>query len=200
MKKLILLLTIVCLTLACNNHNQVVVNSQTYKYLSNDITWKVLVTDEECIEPCTHLEEIKVTGDTIINNVKYRIVDNVPVREEGQKIYCYSWDPLEQKVHEVLIYDFGVKNGDRVRILLDGRMGSEQTYYATVTDVETVTLLDGRKAQKISYDYRATDMEYIGHLAGGFSRPFVGMMIDYKYLCCTESGVLLHESYEGACN
>ena len=85
-------------------------------------------------------------------------------------------------------------------MLIDGRQGSEQTYYATVITVEVVTLHDGRKARKISYDYRATDLEYIGHLAGGFSRPFVGMTIDYKYLCCTESGVLLHESYEGACD
>ena len=202
MKKFFFLSLFAVVLFSCSSQENIGNPSKgEYKYLTDNIVWKVLLTDEECIGPsCSHLEEIKVAGDTIINNVKYRIVDNIPVREQGNKIYCYTWDPLEQKVHEVLIYDFGVKKGDKVRILIDGRMGDKQTYYAIVTDVEIVTLLDDRKARKISYDYRSTDLEYIGHLAGGFSRPFVGMTIDYKYLCCTESGVLLHESYEGACD
>ncbi len=122
------------------------------------------------------------------------------MREECDKIYCYTWDPLEQKVHEVLIYNYSVKKGDKVRMLIDGRQGPEQTYYATVTDVEVVTLLDGRKARKISYDYRATDLEYVGHLYCGFSRPFIGMgCFDYSYVCCSEGDVLLHEAKEGIC-
>ena len=169
-----------------------------YKYLSDDIVWRIRY-GTEC-PGCNYVIGIKVTGDTIINNVKYRIVDNIPVREDGDKIYCYTWDPLEQKVHEVLIYDFGVKKGDKVRMLIDGRQGSEQTYYATVTDVEVVTLLDGRKARKISYDFRATDLEYVGHLYGGFSYQFIGMgCFDYRYICCSEGDVLLHEAKEGIC-
>ena len=199
LKRFFILTILGILFMACSNGETNVENlAKEYKYLTDNMTWKVFVTGEECEENCTHLVAIKVTGDTIINGIKYRIVDNIPAREDGDKIYCYTWDPLETRTHEVLIYDFGAKKGDKVRTLIDGR--SEQTYYATVTDVKTVTLLDGRKARKISYDGRATDLEYVGHIDCGFTRPMLGYTMDsYQYLCCSEGDILLHEEYEGAC-
>ena len=190
----------IILVIVCCSSGMATEDSIKYKYLTNDIRWKVYIHYAECTKPCKYLVEMCVTGDTLIDDVKYRIVDNVPIREDGDKIYCYTWDPLEQKVHEVLIYDYSVKKGDKVRLLIDGRQGSEQTYYAMVTDVEVVTLLDGRKARRISYDRRGTDLEYVGNITCGFSRPFiVEMMADYTYVCCSEGDVLLHEAKEGIC-
>lgn len=169
------------------------------KYLDADMTWHVYLDAGE--QPRT-LMDIRVTGDSVINGTKYKIVANTPVREDGDRIYCYVHDPLEKREHEVLIYDFGMKPGDKIRILVDPRSGDAQTYYVTVASVDTTYLYDGRMARQINYDgYRASDLEYIGHVHGGIALPFIQFdEFDYYYVCLSAGEKLLHETYRGACD
>ena len=66
-EKVKILFFILIVLTCCVQVQSIEVSSTKYKYLTNDIKWKVYIEDEECIEPCKNLVEICVTGDTVIN-------------------------------------------------------------------------------------------------------------------------------------
>jgi hypothetical protein len=50
----------------------------------------------------------EITGDTIINDVSYRILDESFLREDDSKVYI--WEKYDER--EIVLYDFDLKEGD----------------------------------------------------------------------------------------
>ena len=50
----------------------------------------------------------EIVGDTIINDVSYRILNESFLREDGSKVYI--WDEYDER--ETVLYDFDLKEGD----------------------------------------------------------------------------------------
>ena len=123
------------------------------------------------------------------------MLDSVPIRQSGQQIYAHS------EGEDVLIYDFGLKVGDRI---IANYVNSSDDY-ATVTAIDSVWLSDGRRAKRIRYDQRAADIEYIGSVSNaGVLSPLSGNVIlpcgGQEFLCCSIDGQPVYEASAGSCD
>lgn len=168
-----------------------------HTYFPEGKVWSYRITEYCDGGEKTFIHHMSVSGEKTINGVKYRMLNETPIRESGKKVFALS----DNK--EVLIYDFGLEVGDKIgspSALLDNDEG-----LATVTAVDSVTLLDGRRAKRIQYDLRRTDIEYIGSIAeAGVLAPLYGEEVPtcgpIDFLCCSYNGQPLYETSSGSCD
>lgn len=172
--------------------------NSNHAYFPEGKVWSYSVTELCEGGDKTSIRQMSVSGEKTINGTNYLLLDNVPIRESGKQVFAY----YEGK--EVLIYDFGLKVGDKIispsaRLYNDNEEG-----LATVTAVDSVTLLDGRRARRIQYDYRATDIEYVGSISNaGVLAPLYGEELPpcgpIRFICCSVDGSPIYETSQGSC-
>ena len=168
-----------------------------HAYFPEGKVWSYSITEYCDGGEKTFIHQMSVSGEKTINGVKYRMLNETPIRESGKKVFALS----DNK--EILIYDFGLEIGDKIgslSALVDNNEG-----LATVTAVDSVTLLDGRRAKRIHYDFRMTDIEYIGSTAdAGVLAPLYGEEVPscgpIRFLCCSYNGQPLYETSAGSCD
>ena len=102
-------------------------------------------------------ESLAVSGDTIVDNKSYKRITDVEtgnyrygMREDGQKVFA----TYPHYTGEVLLYDFGLNEGDAFQ-LYDDDNGSNPNAWATVVSVDTVVV--GNRAFRV-LDVRPKDM------------------------------------------
>ena len=102
-------------------------------------------------------ESLAVSGDTIVDNKSYKRITYVEtgnyrygMREDGQKVFA----TYPHYTGEVLLYDFGLNEGDAFQ-LYDDDNGSNPNAWATVVSVDTVVV--GNRAFRV-LDVRPKDM------------------------------------------
>lgn len=162
-------------------------------YFVQGQVWSYRITDLCDGEvPTTYIYRMSVSGDTVINQNRYMMLESVPVRENGKQVFAHYNN------RDVLIYDFGLQVGDKIA----SPSGDES---ATVVATDSVTLLDGRRAKRIQYDRRATDIEYVGSTSdAGVLAPLFGENIPpcggQQFLCCSVRGELVFETSTGSCD
>ena len=165
-------------------------------YFPQGMEWKIKV-EELCDEkPSYTIQNIRVGKDTVIDNLSYTMIDDIPVRENGSKIYCYVKDWTDNYV-EHLLYDFNLKTGDSIVNKL-----SQDVWISRVTTIDTVILSDGRQARRLQYDNRDTDIEFIGNIVYGFFQALYPVVLpcgSKKFLCCSVNKEPLYEAYPNAC-
>lgn len=172
--------------------------NSNHVYFPEGKVWSYRVTELCTDSDKTFIRQMNVSSEKTINGTKYMLLDDVPIRESGKQVFAY----YEGK--EVLIYDFGLKVGDKIispsaRLYNDNEEG-----LATVTAVDSVTLLDGRRAKRIQYDYRATDIEYVGSVSdAGVLAPLYGEVLPpcgpIRFICCSVDGSPIYETSQGSC-
>lgn len=187
-KKIYLVLGIILLCTLTTRADNYFVPNQTWSYLVTDLCSGDV--------PRTFVWQ-QTTSDSIrINGIAYLLLDSVPIRQSGQQIYAHS------EGEDVLIYDFGLKVGDKI---IANYVTNPTDDYATVTAVDSVWLSDGRKTKRIQYDHRATDIEYIGSVSNaGVLSPLFGDVIlpcgGQEFLCCSIDGQPIYEVSAGSCD
>ncbi len=186
-KSIILFISLIC-----------AVFSVADNYFVQNQVWSYQVTDfcDGGDTPKEFIQQVKISGETQINGTKYMLLGDIPIRESGTKVFAY----YDNK--EILIYDFGLKVGNKIN---SSYLMGDTEGQATVTAVDYVTLLDGREAKRIQYNNRSADIEYIGSTSNaGVLAPLYGEAIlpcgGQDFLCCSINGNPIYEVYTGSCN
>ena len=136
-------------------------------------TWRVLNTDNEGKNIGTIRYE--TNGDTVINNIKYQKLERngqlyAAIRDDADNGKWYVSPDFE---HEYLMYDFSVKTGEYISVLLDVDISGGQLTKCVVNSVEEI---NGRRRIELlgtngnegllSANKMETWIEGIGSLAG----------------------------------
>ena len=172
--------------------------NSNHVYFPEGKVWSYDVTELCKSGDKTFIRQMSVSGEKTINGTNYLLLDNVPIRERGKQVFAY----YEGK--ETLIYDFGLKVGDKIASSSARLYNDNEEGLASVTAVDSVTLLDGRRAKRIQYDYRATDIEYVGSISNaGVLAPLYGEELPpcgpIRFICCSVDGNPVYETSEGSC-
>ncbi|MBQ7448931.1 MAG: hypothetical protein IJS73_03885 [Paludibacteraceae bacterium] len=190
-----------------------------HTYFPNEIEWTLLKTDCYLFggdDDKIYRVKIKIEKDTIISNKKYQIIENIPIRSDGNKVYCYI--KKDNNIFEdFLLYDFDLKVGDSILTAYPLELETNSMfreayynlwkyttlYYDYVKEIDTIVLNDGRLAKKIEYTYmRPSDIEYIGSVGASLFTPIskVDSCFDVSLACCSVDGCPIYESWSNACS
>lgn len=169
MKKNYLLLVLLLLSLRSVAQN-------SFPLFAQKPEWRVDVTSFT-----SYISRYKFSNDTVVEGKTYAKIYNYLVRNEGKKTWIRSsFYTLPVKYSsEFLLYDFGLKQGDSVKVGPQrfGNTAADSTILVKVESVDSILINNVlRKRIKINYprcgDYRRLSSMYWVEGIGALSNPF----------------------------